>query len=151
MKRAAIVVVILAAIGFGYQWRHVSSAAKAYEAFAEAILQRRYEAAAEMSADLTADDLKRLGSQERIGAGPPMFQTLFPSRFKIESEQSSGDGTTIVAVQTVLFNPVGVESALRPAMYAELRQVTTLTRRSGTWKVASFTNEFVKMDEMPHP
>ena len=81
---------------------------------------------------LSSKDLEQLGSQERIGAGPPMFQTLFPSRFVVASREKSPDGSvTLHATQTVLFNPVGVESAVRPAMFAKLKQVITLHKQSG--------------------
>jgi hypothetical protein len=44
----------------------------------------RHDAAAAMSDGLTAKDLERSGTQEKIGAGPSMFQTLFPSRYEIQ-------------------------------------------------------------------
>jgi hypothetical protein len=150
MKRAAIVVVALLAGGVLFRVYEGSGPVKAYEAFAEEILHRRYDAAARMTDGLTAGRLSDLGSQERIGGGPPMFQKLFPSRFRIESKETKDGTATIVAVQTVLFNPAGVESAIRPAMYAELRQVTTLHKTSGGWKVTEFRNDFVKMDEVAH-
>ena len=40
---------------------------------------------------LTAADLGKSGSQEQIGAGPSMFQTLFPSRFRIDSREKTPD------------------------------------------------------------
>ena len=54
----------------------------------------------------------------------------------------------IHATQTVLFNPPGVESALRPAMFATLSQTVTLHKRGGEWKITSFENEFVSMDSL---
>jgi hypothetical protein len=51
-------------------------------------------------------------------------------------------------MQTVLFNPPGVESALRPAMYAKLRQVVQLKKRDGDWKITSFENKFQEMDSL---
>jgi len=148
MKRILNAALVLVAAGFAYLHYRTTGPVQAYQTFAEEMLQRHYETAAQMSIGLSAADLQRLGSQERIGAGPAMFQTLFPSRFKIESEEPSADGaTTIVARQTVLFNPAGVESA-RPAMFAELRQVASLRKTSSGWKISSFKNEFSKMDEL---
>ena len=148
MKRAiaGIVVVIVAVVAY----RHfgASTPVKVYEAFAEEVLHRRYDSAATMANGLTAKDLAHLGSQERIGAGPEMFQTLFPSRFRIETQEEKPDGTLkVVAIQTVLFNPAGVESAVRPAMYADLRQTVSLRKVEGEWKVAAFSNTFERMDE----
>jgi hypothetical protein len=118
-----------------------------YKKFAEAILHRQYSVAADMCDGLTADDLQQLGSQEQIGAGPAMFQTLFPSRFKVNGRRSLPDGSVVLNVsQTVLFNPVGVESAARPAMFATLRQVVTLHKTHDTWKVTAFENVCDKVD-----
>ena len=55
---------------------------------------------------------------------------------------------TINATQTVLFNPQGVESAVRPAMYATLKQVTKLRNGAGGWKVIAFENTFGRMDSL---
>ena len=77
-----------------------------------------------------------------------MFQTLFPSRFAIESTEASAEGLTIHAVQTVLFNPPGVESAVRPVMYAKLNQVVSLRKTASGWKVTSFENKFDSMDSL---
>jgi hypothetical protein len=148
MKRAVVAVMLLVAGGFAYRRLVSSGPVKTYETFAETMLQRRYDDAAAMTEGLTRGQLEQLGSQERIGAGPAMFQTLFPSRFEITSEREAAGIVTVEAVQTVLFNPAGVESAVRPAMRAELRQVTKLRRNGGAWKVISFENEFVSMDEV---
>lgn len=149
MKRMVIVAAVALGAAILYHHTTASDPVKVYEKFAEEVLRRHYAAAAEMSSGLTATELERLGSQERIGGGPPMFQTLFSSQFRIDSVERAGDRATVVAVQTVLFNPVGVESAVRPAMYAELRQVAGLRKSSSGWKVATFQNEFIKMDELP--
>jgi hypothetical protein len=149
MKRAAIVIVLIGAAFLAYRQFGAGGATKRYEQFAEEILHRNYDAAALMTDGLTTQQLARSGSQERIGAGPAMFQTLFPSRFKIESEEKAADGTvTLHAFQTVLFNPPGVESALRPAMYAKLRQTVQLRKRDGAWKITSFDNKFESMDSL---
>lgn len=147
--RRAIILIVLAGAGFaGYRYYSASySPVKAYENFAEEMLHQRYDAAAKLCDGLTAAELEKLGSQERIGAGPPMFQTLFPSRFAVQSRETLPDGyLTINAVQTVLFNPVGVESAIRPAMYATLRQSVMLRKVAGAWKVTAFDSVFQKMD-----
>jgi hypothetical protein len=150
MRRLIAIVIILAAAFLGYRYyRNNFAPVKHYEAFAEEILHRRYDAAAEMADGLTAADLAKKGSQERVGAGPAMFQTLFTSRFAVESRETSPDGVvTIKATQTVRFNPPGVESAVRPAMYATLKQVTQLRNGSNGWKVIAFENTFDKMDTL---
>lgn len=150
MKKVVVILIIVAGALLGYR-HYVSSNApvKHYEKFAEEILHRRYDVAAGMTDGLTKSALARKGSQEQIGSGPAMFQTLFASRFRIASQETSADGTlTIRAVQTVLFNPAGVESALRPAMYATLDQVVTLRKGGDGWKITSFENKFLKMDSM---
>ena len=149
MKRAAFLAVVL--VGGFFAYRHFSGDAveERYRAFAEEILHRRYDAAANMADGLTAGDLAKLGSQERIGGGPPMFQTLLPSRFVVDSRTSTPDGSVMLhATQTVLFNPVGVESAVRPAMFATLKQVVTLHKNTGEWKVIAFENTFERMDTL---
>ena len=149
MKKAFVVLGLIAIAFLVWRYRSTHGPEACYRQFAEEILHRRYDAAAAMSYGLSADDLAKLGSQERIGAGPAMFQTLFPSRFAIESSEAGADGArTLHATQTVLFNPVGVESALRPAMFATLKQVVTLQKRTGGWRVTAFSNEFVKMDTL---
>ena len=150
MKRAIAVIVLIAAVYLPYHYSDHSSAPRDhYQKFAEEILHRRYDAAAAMTDGITAGDLEKQGSQEHIGAGPAMFQTLFPSRFEVESHETALDGTlTLHAVQTVLFNPPGVESALRPAMYAKLNQTVSLHKTSNGWRVTSFENKFASMDSM---
>jgi len=148
MRRLIAIVVAAGAAFGGYRVYSTSFGPVAhYEKFAEEIVHRRYDAAAAMCDGLTAADLEKLGSQERIGAGPPMFQTLFSSLFDIQSRETTPDGLTVInAVQTVRFNPAGVESAIRPAMFATLKQVIKLRNGSGGWKVVSFENNFMKMD-----
>lgn len=145
MKRVVVVAVVAAAAFLA--WRHfrASGPEAVYREFAEAMLERDYTRAATLADGLSSDDLAKLGTQERIGAGPPMFQKLFPSRFNIESKTSEGDDVVIHAAQTVLFNPVGVESAMRPAMTAKMRQVATMRKVGGDWRVRQFENEFVSM------
>jgi len=149
MKRAILVAIVLAGAFAGY--RHFFSVDRVeakYRAFAEEVLNRRYDAAAAMTDGLTAADLEELGSQERIGAGAQMFQTLFPSRFVVNSRESAPDGSVVLHVtQTVLFNPVGVESGI-PAMKATLRQVVTMRKRDGEWRVAAFENNFESLDSL---
>ena len=95
---------------------------------------------------LNREAIESQGTMEHIGAGPTMFQTLFDSRFDVQSRETLPDGSVnLKAVQTVLFNPAGVESALRPAMYATMNQLVTLRKGAEGWKVASFKNDFVSM------
>jgi hypothetical protein len=149
MKRLFVsgLVLVIAVLIFRQCSRN--SAEARYRAFAEEVLNRRYEAAAAMCDGLSVDDLRERGSQERIGAGPAMFQTLFPSRFEIGSSERTGDGSVVLkATQIVLFNPPGVESAIRPAMQARLNQEITLRKVSGAWKVTAFSNAFESMDSL---
>ena len=149
MRRVATAAVLVIAAFFAYRYYDGNYAPeKKYKEFAEEILKRRYEAAAAMTDGISAQDLMRQGTQEKIGAGPPMFQTLFPSRFDIESRTATTLGVTLHAVQTVLFNPPGVESGVRPAMYARMNQVVVLHKADGGWKITSFENKFDKMDSL---
>jgi hypothetical protein len=149
MRRLVVVLVLVAAAIAGYRYYATSYVPqKVYEKFAEDIVHQRYDEAAKKCDGLTAADLGKSGSQEQIGAGPSMFQTLFPSRFQIESRDTTPDGDlTFHAVQTVLFNPAGVESAIRPAMYAKLKQVITLRKTNGEWHVTAFENKFQQLDQ----
>ena len=150
MKRAVFAVVIVAAVFLSYRYYEKSyGPVQQYKKFAEEIVHRRYDAASGLTVGISAKDLEKQGSQEHIGAGPQMFQTLFPSRYAIELSDVAGDGTvTLHAVQTVLFNPPGVESAVQPAMYAKMNQVVSLRKTSSGWKVTSFENKFASMDSM---
>ena len=148
MKRL-IAVVLLAGAGFaGYRYYATSIAPeRQYKAFAEEVLHRRYDAAAAMSDGLSAGDIARNGTQEAIGGA--MFQTLFPSRFAVMSRETAPNGALVLhAVQTVLFNPAGVESAVRPAMSATMNQTVTLRKTAGGWKVAAFENKLEKVDSL---
>lgn len=150
MKKA-LGLLALVGVGFlGYRYAAAAHGPEArYRAFAEEVLRRNYDAAARMTDGLSAKELEERGSQESIGAGPPMFQTLFPSRFAVDASETAPDGAvTLHATQTVLFNPAGVESATRPAMYATLRQVVTLRKAAGGWLVTAFSNQFEKMDSL---
>lgn len=150
MKRVIAVVICAAAAFAGWRYYSASYApVKTYKDFAEQVLHRQYDAAAAMTEGLSADNLQKAGTQEKIGAGPPMFQTLFPSRFTVESQELAVDGTlTLHAVQTVLFNPQGVESAVRPAMYAKMKQTVHMRRSGAAWKITAFENTFDSMDSM---
>ena len=140
---------VLAAAGFfGYRAYEASTApVKRYEAFAEELLHVRYDAAAAMCDGIPREKLKESATMEKIGAGSTMFQTLFPSRFAIRSrEAGAGGAVTLDAVQTVLWNPPGVESVMRPAMSAKMNQRVTLRKIGGEWMVVGFRNTFGSMD-----
>ena len=149
MRKFAAVLIIAGAVAAYWYYQTSYAPVALYKSFAEEILHRHYEAAAAMTDGLTAADLARSGTQEKIGAGPAMFQTLFPSRFTIDSKETASDGTiTFKATQTVLFNPAGVESAMRAAMYARMNQVVSVRKVAGQWKVVSFENVFGSMDTL---
>jgi hypothetical protein len=150
MKRA-ILLLLLAAVAFA-GWRYYATSIapeRRYKAFAEEVLRQHYDAAAAMSDGLSAKEIEQNGTQEAIGAGPAMFQTLFSSRFEVSSRESAPDGALVLhAVQTVLFNPAGVESALRPAMAATMNQTATLRKSGGAWKISAFENKLGKVDSL---
>src|SRR5258706_9976312 len=129
MRRIVLLVVLLGGAGLGYRYYAKSYApTEHYKRFAEAILHRQFGRAAEMADGLTADQLQHSGSQEHVGPGPEMFQTLFASRFNVESCQTAGDGgVTIPAPQTGLFNPPGGESP-PPGLYALMQQTVGLRK-----------------------
>jgi len=125
-----------------------SAPVRKYEKFAEEILRRHYDVAAGMCDGLSKEDLEQSGTMEQIGSGPGMFQTLFNSRFDIRARETASDGkVTLTAVQTVLWNPPGVESVMRPAMFARMNQVVSLQKVGGEWKIVEFQNKFGSMDE----
>ena len=147
MKKLAGLVLLVAAIA-GYRYYANNAPVRAYEQFAEAILHRQCDASAAMTAGLTPAVLEKSGTQEKAGPGPAMFQTLFASRFRIDSKNTDADGSVLLkCVQTVLFNPVGVES-VRPAMYLRMNQTVRMRNVEGVWKVVSFENAFDKMDSL---
>ena len=149
MKKALGLLALAGAVFLGYRHIHASGPEARYHEFAEEILQRHYDAAAKMTDGISAKDLEKRGSQEQIGPGPEMFQTLFPSRYAIDSQETAPDGAvTLHATQTVLFNPAGVESAVRPAMFATLKQIITLRKAADGWLVTDFSNHFEKMDSV---
>ena len=150
MKRLAVLLLLAAAALAGYRYYAATIAPeRQYRAFAEEVLHQHYDAAAAMSDGLSAKDIEQSGTQESIGAGPQMFQTLFPSRFDVTSREAGPGGALVLhAVQTVLFNPQGVESAVRPAMAATMNQTVTLRKSGGGWKVAAFENKLGKVDSL---
>jgi hypothetical protein len=148
MKR--VILLLLVAAGAFAGWRYYATSyapVRHYKAFAEEVLHQHYDVAATMS-ELSAKDLQRSDTQETIG-GSAMFQTLFPSRFEVTSRETAPDGALVLhTVQTVLFNPPGVESAVRPAMMATMNQTVTLRKGAGGWKVAAFENKLGKVDSL---
>jgi hypothetical protein len=144
-----VIAVVIAGVAAFAGWHYYTAAyapVQTYKEFAEHMLHGRYDKASEMADGLSADDLQKLGTQEKIGAGPPMFQTIFPSVFTIETEDKDADGTlTLHATQLVQFNPAGIESAVRPAMFAKMKQTTRMQRKSGAWKITAFENKFDSM------
>jgi len=152
MKRNIVIaaIAIVAAI-FAFRAYQQRSMRKDYEKFAEAIIRRHYDVAAAMTTGLTEDELRAAGTQEQTWGGPAMFQTLFPSRYRYESTKTESDGSvTMQVTQEVRFNPVGVESAVRPAMAATMHQTATMRKVGGAWKIATFENKFEKMDAIKY-
>ncbi len=150
MKR--VIALLIASVAGFAGWRYYSASyapVQTYKEFAEHMLNGRYDKASALADGLSPDALQKLGTQERIGAGPPMFQTIFPSTFTIETEEKDADGTlTMHATQLVRFNPAGIESAVRPAMFAKMKQTTRMQQKGGGWKVTAFENTFDSMGSM---
>ncbi len=143
MKRGAAVALVIAAVFLAYRFYDHSAPERRYKAFAEEVLHRRFDKAAAMCDGLTAADVAK------GGLDPAMLQTLFPSRFDVQSRETDSDGTvTLHAVQSVLFNPPGVESAVRPAMVARLNQTLKLRKSGGVWKVVACENNLGGMDSL---
>jgi hypothetical protein len=101
MRRVATAAVLVIAAFLAYRYYDGTFAPeKKYKDFAEEILKRHYDAAAAMTDGLSTQDLAKQGTQEKVGGGTAMFQTLFPSRFDIESRTATSLGVTLHAVQT---------------------------------------------------
>lgn len=144
MRRALAAVLIIGAAFVGTRAWERGTPERRYREFAEEILHGRFDKAAALSDGLPESELAR-----KAGLDPAMLQTLFPSRFEVRTRERADDGAlTLTAVQTVLFNPPGVESALRPAMFAKMNQTVTLRKGSGGWKVVAFENKLDKMDSL---
>ena len=144
MKRALAVIAIIGGVFLVYRAYDRATPERQYKAFAEEIVHRRFDKAAAMSDGLSEAALAKEGVLD-----PAILQTLFPSRFEVQTREKSADGAlTLTAVQTVLFNPPGVESAIRPAMYAKMNQTITLRKGTGGWKVVAFENKLGKMDAL---
>jgi hypothetical protein len=146
MKRLVVLAAIAASAFLGYRYLAGRSPESIYKKFANQMLHRNYADAAKLADGLSESDLQQFGKE---GLNPAMMQTLFPSKYEIQSTEKQPDGSvTVHAMQTVFFNPPGVESALRPAMYATLKQVVTLRKASGGWRVSAYSSNVEKMDSV---
>ena len=148
MKNLILALVLIAAAFFAWRYTKSHGLNGTYQEFAEDMTHRRFDKAAALTDGLSESDLQKIADDG--GLNPAMMQTIFPSKFAIESTEKQPDGSVkMTAVHTVLFNPPGVESALRPAMYAAQRQVITLRKAGLGWRITSFKSNVEKMDSVP--
>lgn len=73
------------------------------------------------------------------------------SHSSIQTSSGTGPGEVVVqADQVVMYNPPGVESALRATMAARIHHTVTLARTADGWKVMAFNPTLVKTEEIGH-
>jgi len=142
--RAIAVLLIIAAIGAGiyYFFLTESPAYIAYKDFATAL------ARGDRNRALTyASSPDVLGGPEQNRgqfAGGMAVDALVDIQYNRESQTKNPDGSiTVVALQSVRFDPVGVTSAMG-AVTSKYRQTATLTKSSSGWVVTSFQSDLVE-------
>jgi hypothetical protein len=142
--RAIAFLLILAAIGAGIYYFFIadSEAYKTYENFATALGNGD-----RTIAQTYAESDSVLGGAEqnrRVNSGGMPVDAFMGYTFARESETKNPDGTvTIVALESVRFDPPGVTSAMG-GMISKYRQTATLSKGSGKWLVTSFSSDFVE-------
>jgi len=80
---------------------------------------------------------------------PYSIQTLGRIDYALQSSERGADSNEVnLAVeQTVYFNPPGVESAMRAAMYMTIIHKVTMKKGDGGWKVVAFNPKVSKISE----
>lgn len=142
--RAILFLLILGAIGAGIYYFFIadSEAYKTYQEFATALGNGD-----RTSAQKYAEDDSVLGGPEqnrRQNTGGMPVDAFMGYTYTSESETKNEDGSvTIVALQSVRFDPPGVTSAMG-GMISKYRQTATLSKSSGKWLVTSFDSNFVE-------
>jgi hypothetical protein len=142
--KALVALLILAAIGAGVYYFFIADSAAyvSFQKFSTAVARGDREEAlryAKTPEVLGGEDQNR---GQNTGGMP--VDALMGIRYSRESEKKNPDGTvTIVALQSVHFDPPGTTSAMG-AMISKYRQTATLEKSSGKWVVTSLDSEFVE-------
>ena len=124
------------------------SAEKTFEKFASAWADERTEdALAYCEGDSAKEAVKALGISQLLS--PYSIQTLGRIDYEVQStEKGANSGELNLTVeQQIYFNPPGVESAVRAAMYATVIHHVIMKKGSGGWKVVSFSPKVSKVAE----
>jgi len=135
---------ILAAIGAGIYYFFIadSEAYTTYQKFATALGNGD-----RTTAQTYVEDDAVLGGSDqnrRVNSGGMPVDAFMGYTYARESETKNADGSvTIVALQSVRFDPPGVTSAAG-GMISKYRQTATLSKASGKWIVTSFESNFVE-------
>jgi len=151
----AIVVVVLVFAGFGaYKWykRPPSPACQAYEKFAEHWVKAEWKEAEKLAIDDALNAIDE-ASQPIETIGGPIHQSQMTEQiagrvqnvwYKIESEKTSEDGTTvdIVAVQRAYRYRAG-DRAVGGGVTNKFRQTVQMQDTDAGWMVASFKEEYL--------
>ena len=142
--KALVGLIILVAIGAGVYYFFIadSPAYIAYKNFATAVARGDRDEALRYaeSPDVIGGEDQNRG--QNTGGMP--VAALMGIHYKRESQKKNSDGTlTIVALQSVHFDPPGATSAMG-AMISKYRQTATLTKSSDKWVVSSLQSEFVE-------
>ena len=140
--KALVAVVVAVLVGFAAWHVHQAKQAPvtAFETFATLVARGQYGQADAFTdgpiADITQGD--RYGV---VGWVP--VQELRSVKYEVTSRVAHGDDVDLTVLQTVGFNPPGVESAMRSAMHGRFKQTATMHHASSGWKVTAFHNEFL--------
>ena len=143
--KGVIVLLVLFAAAAGIYFFFIRDSAPyvAYKTFATALASGDRNRALQ-----NADGPEVLGGPEELRgqtAGGMTVDALVGISYAHESERKNSYGTvTVVAMQSVRFDPPGATSAMG-AMTAKYRQTAILHKSGGRWLVQSFKDDFVEM------
>ena len=121
---------------------------KTFEKFASAWADERVdEAVSYCEGEAAKNAVKAIGISQVMS--PYSIQTLGKIDYAVQSSEKGVDSNQVILTveQTVYFNPPGVESAMRAAMYMTIIHKVTMQKASGSWKVASFSPKVTKISE----
>lgn len=138
MKKLVSVLILAGAAAFGYRWFLGWRAYGAYEGFAEAWVHEDRSAGRKYG----TEEAVRHAFEDRSLRGTPgggMMEAFRGTRYSVESKtRSPGGDVELTVKQTVFFDPPGVTSAIGGAMFAHFRDVATVRRTAGEWRVVAF-------------
>ena len=143
--KAIIVLLVLVAAAAGIYFFFIADSPPyiAYKNFATAVASGDKNRALQYSVGPEV-----LGGPEEIRgqtAGGMPVDALVGIHYTRESETKNSDGTvSVIAVQSVRFDPPGVTSAMG-AMTAKYRQTAVLHKSGDRWLVSSLKSDFVEM------